>query len=143
MTIYQNTLAEVKNVIQSKSFTDFYSNKEAVGSFVVGALSESDMTILGTESSVVLMSKESLETHKLKHQDIKIDDYRLIPEIIEYGELYQQQNKRYALLHKNGRLYRAAIKTTQDGKEVYFLSLFFTTEELADIQIRKKFERLR
>lgn len=143
MTIYQNTLNEVKEAIKSKSFDDFYHNDNAIGNFVVGALSEIDMTILSTESTVVLMSKESLETHKLKHQDVTIDDYRLIPEIIENGELYQQQNKRYALLHKDGRLYRAAIKTTQDGKEVYFLSLFFTTEELADIQIRNKFERLR
>jgi hypothetical protein len=46
------------------------------------------------------------------------------------------------LLHRNGKLYRAAIKTTQEG-EIYFLSLFVTTEDRADAQIRNKLEKIR
>jgi len=78
----------------------------------------------------------------VKHPEITAKDYQLIPEIIEHGEIYRQNEKRYVLLHKNGKLYRAAIKTTQHG-EIYFLSLFVTTKYLADVQIRNKFEKIR
>ncbi|MGB4498897.1 MAG: phage minor head protein [Methylococcaceae bacterium] len=143
MTIYQNTLTEVKEAIQSKSFSDFYHNNDAIGSFVVGALSESDMAILGTESAVVLMSKESLETHKISHPDITIEHYKQLPEIIEKGEVYPTQKRRYVLLKVEDKTYRAALKVTQDGSEVYILSLIYQPDEKAEKEIRKKFNRVR
>jgi SPP1 gp7 family putative phage head morphogenesis protein len=143
MTIYQNTLTEVKEAIQSKSFGDFYHNDNAIGSFVVGALSESDMAILGTESAVVLMSKESLETHKISHPDITIEHYKQLPEIIEKGEVYPTQTRRYVLLKVEDKTYRAALKVTQDGSEVYILSLIYQPDEKAEKEIRKKFNRVR
>ena len=143
MTIYQNTLAEVKEAIQSKSFSDFYHDNDAIGSFVIGALSESDMAILGTESTVVLMSKESLETHKISHPDITIEHYKQLPEIIEKGEVYPTQTRRYVLLKVEGKTYRAALKVTQDGSEVYILSLIYQPDEKAEKEIRKKFKRIR
>lgn len=143
MTIYQNTLTEVKESIQSKSFSDFYHNNDAIGSFVVGALSESDMAILGTESAVVLMSKESLEVHKISHPDITIEHYKQLPEIIEKGEVYPTQTRRYVLLKVEDKTYRAALKVTQDGSEVYILSLIYQPDEKAEKEIRKKFNRVR
>lgn len=144
MTIYQNTLTEVKEAIQSELFTNFYhNNSNAIGSFVVGALSESDVAILGTKSTVVLMSKESLEQHKLKHPEVTIDDYRKLPEIIENGEMYETQIRRYVLLKMNEKTYRAAMKVTQDGSEVYLLSLVAQSDEKAEKEIRRKFEKVR
>ena len=143
MTILENALNTVKDAICSQIFHNFYYNDDVKGNFIVGALSESDMTILGTKSSVVLMSKESLETHKISHPDIGIDDYKKLPEIIECGEVYPTSNRRYILLKVEGRTYRAALKVTQDSREVYILSLIYQPDEKAEKEIRKKFERIR
>lgn len=144
MTIYQKkTLIDVKEAMQSKSFSDFYHNDKAIGSFVVGVLSESDMAILGTQATSVLMSKESLETHKISHPDIGIDDYRKLPDIIETGEFYPTQKRRYVLLKVQEKTYRAALKVTQDGSEMYILSLICQSDEKANREIRNKFTRIR
>lgn len=143
ITIYQSTLSEAKEAIQGESFSDFYHNSNAIGSFIVGALSEGDMAILGTESTVVLMSKESLEQHKLKHPEVTIDDYRKLPEIIEDGEMYETQVRRYVLLKMDNKTYRAAMKVTQDGREVYLLSLVAQSDAKAEKEIRRKFEKVR
>ncbi len=126
-----------------KEITDFVEGRITVQKIVSHTLSDETKKLFNAKSSDVFFSKETLKEHLISHPDISAKDYALIPEIIENGEVYQQKEKRFVLLHMNDKLYRAAIKTTQDGKETYFLSLFTTTEELADIQIRKKFERLR
>ena len=120
----------------------FVEGKSPEHQIIAAVLDEKTQQLLSANSKVILFSKESLDAHLLKHPEITAKDYQLIPDIIEKGELYLQKEKRYALLYKNGRLYRAAIKTTASG-EVYFLSLFATTEELANIQIRNKFEKIR
>lgn len=124
------------------NITSFVEGKSPDHQIIAAVLDEKTQQLLRASSKLVLFSKESLDAHLLKHPEITVNDYQLIPDIIENGELYLQKEKRYALLHKNGRLYRAAIKTTASG-EVYFLSLFATTEELANIQIRNKFEKIR
>lgn len=126
-----------------KEIADFVEGKIAAQKIVSHTLSEETKKLFNAKSSDVLFSKETLKEHLISHPNISAKDYALIPEIIENGEVYKQKEKRFVLLHMDGKLYRAAIKITQDEKETYFLSLFTTTEELADIQIRKKFERLR
>jgi hypothetical protein len=101
-----------------------FVNGEIVSDLIIAAtLNIATQQLLNTTSADVLFSKESLNVHLVKHPEITAKDYQLIPEIIENGEIYRQNEKRYVLLHKNGKLYRASIKTTQHG-EIYFLSLF-------------------
>ena len=120
-----------------------FVNGEIVSDLIIATtLNVETQQLFNTQSVDVLFSKESLNAHLVKHPEITAKDYQLIPEIIEHGEIYRQNEKRYVLLHKNGKLYRAAIKTTQHG-EIYFLSLFVTTKYLADVQIRNKFEKIR
>lgn len=126
----------------SMNFEDFWHGRTKREEYPIAALSEADMRLLGAQSSTVWLSRESLNTHLAKHPEVGMMDYQRIPDIIRLGEIYQQGNKRFALLYADGVLYRAAIKITADGSKVYFLTLFRTTEELASIQIRNKFERV-
>lgn len=72
-----------------------------------------------------------------------MDDYRLIPEIIDKGEVYKRSDLKLIYLNRNGKLYRLVLKRTSDGTENYFLSLFETKDRLADLQVRDTFERIR
>lgn len=72
-----------------------------------------------------------------------IDDYQKLPEIIESGEVYETQIRRYVLLKVDAKTYRAAMKVTQDSSEVYLLSLVAQSDKKADKEIRNKFEKVR
>jgi hypothetical protein len=89
------------------------------------------------------LSRLSVDEHKLKHPEVGAEHYYKIVEIVKHGEVYRQGTKRFALLHVDGILYRAAIKVTQDGEKMYLLTVFKTTEEKANKEVRKKFIRLK
>ena len=84
-----------------------------------------------------------MDEHR-KHSEIGAQDYTLAQRIVDEGELYEQAPGRLIALCKiGGKLYRAALKRTGDKEKNYWLTLFFTTEGLADEQVRKKFKLIR
>jgi hypothetical protein len=139
---YAKALEQVKQQVKSDAFIDFYRGKTN-DNFVVGLLSDADKRLLETKADNVLLSKESLGHHKLKHPEVVLSDYQHLPEIIETGEIYKTLLRRYVLLKSNGKTYRAAMKVTQDGKEVYLLSLVVQSDSKATKEIRRKFEKIR
>jgi len=139
-----NTIARkwMGEYLHGPVFRHFFETA-AVDVFPVAVLKDSDMAALGTKVQTVWLSKETLEIHKKKHPEVAIDDYRLIPEILDQGEVYRQKEAHLIYLKIGGRFYRAALKRTKDGRENYFLTLFTTSEAFADWQVREKFERIR
>ena len=123
-------------------FARFYEGK-IKGEMPVAVLNDTDKAALGTKAQTVWMSDTTLAEHKTSHPEIGIDDYRLIPEIIETGEVYKQGEARLVYLKHAGKLYRAALKRTRDRKENYYLTLFETTDEKALKEIRSKYEQIR
>ncbi len=131
-----------KECMAGPVFQRFFDGK-IKGELPVAVLSESEKQALGTNTQTVWLSRTTLAEHKIKHPDIGIDDYRLIPELLESGEVYQQGDNRLVYLMKKNRLYRAALKRTKDGRENYYLTLFETTEEKAQKEVREKYRRVR
>lgn len=128
--------------LQGPVFSRFYAGK-IKGEFPVAVLSPGDRKTLGSKAQTVWLSKTTVTDHKIKHPEILLEDYLNIPEIIENGEVYIQGNTRMILLYRKGKLYRAALKRTKDGKENFYLTLFETSEEKATREIRNKYERVR
>lgn len=128
--------------VAGPAFEQFHAGK-IKGEFPVAMLSESDKTALGSQAQTVWISQTTLAEHKASHPEISLEDYRLIPEIIETGEVYKQGATRLIFLKKDGRLYRAALKRTGDRKENYFLTLFEIDEGRGNRQVRNKYERIR
>ena len=77
------------------------------------------------------------------HPDLSIEDYKKLPDIIARGEIYQQGELKLIYLWDDGTLYRAAVKTTADGRENYLVSLFKMSDKNADRDVREKFEKIR
>lgn len=132
----------IEGMITSPAYAMFFEGKLA-GNFPVAVLNETEKLLLGSESQVINLSAKTLEEHKKAHPDLTIEDYRKIPTIISAGEVYEQGEIRLIYLWDDGVLYRATVKTTADRKENYFLSLFKTTDEKAEKQVRKRFKRIR
>lgn len=123
---------------------------EIKGNFPVAVLHESDMEILGSKSQVVWFSDDSLAKNKgdiptrsAGHADLDLEDYKLIPEIIDTGEIYMQNDERLLILKHGNKTYRASLKRTKDGKENYFLSLFSVGERAVSQVEKKGYERIR
>ena len=134
--------AWMKEHVQGPAFERFVEGKIS-GEFPVAVLNPADMAVLDAQTQSVWMSQATLIDHLTKHPEISLEDYRMIPAIIDQGEVYQQNNLKLIYLQQGEKLYRAALKRTGAGTENYFLTLFETSVGLADLQVRKKYERIR
>lgn len=129
---YMEAVITVNEQLESDDFVSFYNGTDK-DEFPVGILIETDKQLLKSKSQVVLLSRESLDAHKISHPEVGIDDYKIIPKILENGEVWQKPNEteRIILICIGDVAYRAAIKTTSDGSKNYFLSLIRNTKQKA------------
>ncbi len=125
-----------------RDFKKFFDGKDD-GEYPIYTMSESELAIFGAKNATLWLSRVSIDEHKDKHPEIAAEHYYKIADIVKNGEIYQQGSKRFALLHVDGVLYRAAIKVTQDGEKMYLLTVFKTTEEKAEKEVRKKSKLIR
>lgn len=129
-------------LVQHPLFAKFV-NGDLGGEFPVAVLDQALRQAMDAQQPVVMLSRETVDTHR-KHPEIGVDDYVRAQQIIDKGDLYEQAPGRVVALHQEGdTLYRAALKRTGDKKKNYWLTLFRTTEDLAKIQVRDKFKRIR
>lgn len=128
--------------VKEPAFERFIAG-EIADDFPVAVLRAEDMAALGAKRQTVWMSAETRDDHLAKHPEIGIDDYRLVPLIVDAGEVYRQGDVRLIFLKRSGKLYRAAIKMTEAGDDNYFLTLFTTSEEAAYRDVVSRRERLR
>ncbi|WP_438454691.1 phage head morphogenesis protein [Vreelandella venusta] len=134
----------VAGLVEAPLFNRFW-NGEVQGEYPIAVVPPLERQVLGTESPVVLLSQESLATHKISHPEVGLEDYRRIQQILDEGEVYQREGEpgRMVYLSLGERLYRAALKRTGDGKKNYFLTLFIVNDTAAERNVRAKMQRLR
>ncbi|MCW5223511.1 hypothetical protein D5041_07855 [Verminephrobacter aporrectodeae subsp. tuberculatae] len=113
----------VEALVKSRIFDRFFGG-DLAGEFPIAVLLPVDRAALGAESSVVLLSQDSLAAHVARHPEITLADYRKIQTILDKGEVYKQGETRLAYLAIDGVTYRAALKRTLNGRKNYFLTLF-------------------
>ncbi len=132
----------IAQLLTEPLFAKFF-NSDLGGEFPVAVLDESLRKAMDAQQPVVMLSRVTVDEHR-KHPEIGAQDYTLAQRIVDEGELYKQEPGRLiALCRIDGKLYRAALKRTGDKEKNYWLTLFLTTDELADIQVRDKFKRIR
>ena len=111
--------------INRDAFAEFFHNLPgAPHRFLVAQLTEDEQALFGVRHGELWLSRVSLDEHKAKHPEVTLDDYLRIPEIVRYGAVWGgHQERRYLLLRAGDRPYRAALKSSQDQAEAWFLSL--------------------
>ena len=72
---------------------------------------------------VVRLSPENAVKQVINHSDLRLRDYRRLPEVIRHGEIYQTKQPNRVVIYRNlgGRVYRAIVKQTQNN-ELFLLS---------------------
>jgi hypothetical protein len=132
----------ISSYVQEPAFERFIAGKIG-GEFPVAVLDKPTMQALGTVAQSVWLTGATLAKNIANHPEIDLPAFRLIPEIVDNGEIYRSGDERLIYLMRDEKLYRAALKRTKDGSENYFLTLFETTDKVAERNVRSKIERVR
>lgn len=94
-----------------------------VGNVEAGVVPEAVSNALGARTRTVRLSGETMEKQIDHHGDLSEADYRALPGVLRTPDLVVQSRGRHVLmLAHQGRLYRAIVKATQDGAELYLQS---------------------
>lgn len=100
------------------------------GNFPVAVIKESIMKAINSLGQVVLLSSETLSQNKARYPEITLDDYAKLQDIIDNPDLITKEQDKYLIFLKLGDyFYHAVIKRTENGKELYLMSLMLTGEE--------------
>jgi len=128
--------------VNEPAFERFISG-EIKGEFPVAVMDEQTQEAISAQAQTIWLSDETLTEHLKRHPEIGLDQYRLLPEIINDGEVYKQGDVKLIYLWRDGKLYRAGVKRTRDKSGNYILTLFETTDKTALKNVRGKYERIR
>ena len=94
--------AWMKEHVAGPAFARFVSGK-IPGEFPVAVLKEADMAAMGLDTQTIWMQRETLAAN----QDLSLDDYRMIPEILDQGE---STGNRWLRLKRDGVTYQARVE---------------------------------
>lgn len=130
----------IDTALQGPAFEQFVAGKTQ-GSFPVAVLRPQDQARLAADTSVAYLSSQTLAKQHQKHPELQADDYRRIPDIVDQGEAHLQGNNRLVFLFEGDVVWRLALKATKHGHELYVISLFKTSREKAQREIRDRLQR--
>jgi hypothetical protein len=108
----------------------FYGDLGAPQRFAVAQLTRTEQALFGVQSPDLWLSKTTLDEHKLRHPEVSLEDYLMIPEIVANAAVWGgHQDRRFLLLVASHKSYRAAIKASQNHEHAWFLSLVISTKQ--------------
>lgn len=112
-----------KDVIASEQFRRIVS-REIEGVAPVGVLPERMRETLGATTRTVLFSDYTAEKGARKHDDVDAQDYLVVQRLIDEGHATRDRDKHVVYTGEiDGKMWKAAVKVTADGREVYLSSL--------------------
>jgi hypothetical protein len=115
------------------------------GNIPAAVMDDDTRKLMGAQQKTVYLSAETMGKQELdeKHPLLTDEDYCRLPDVINKGEIFKQSNERIVFFRKDDRRFRAAIKTTKNGRENYLVHLQEITKERDYRSAVKKYERIR
>ena len=95
------------------------------GDWPVAILDGPILEALGGRSPTVRLSGDTAAKQTVHHTDLKPDDYGRVQRILDEGEVFLEDNARFAdaFLEQDGQIWKAVVKRTGDGAETYLTTL--------------------
>lgn len=109
-----------KLLVDSPAFTYFL--QKPVGNYPVASVDAELKQRLNAKQNTVLLSAETLTKQRRNHPELTDNEYRLLPDLINKGAVIEQDKQRVVFFRRDGRLYKAVVKTTKSGDEIYMVS---------------------
>ncbi len=123
--------------LMGDDFKAFFEGK-IKGEYPVAVLNEEYKKSIGSKSQAVYLSSDTLEKNKAHHPELKIDEYSMLPDILEKAQLIVKDGDRtFAFYKKNKKIYYGSIKSTRTGLRNYLTSFRYASNESIE-RIKKK-----
>lgn len=126
---------------QSEQF-EYLVNGSIAGKAVVGYLPKDLSEAMGSKTQQVYLSSDDISKQLDKHPEINLTDYRNLPEIFERGLVFKQKDRTIVIIHLGDNVYRAAVRVTTNGDELYLKSLVKTTDKEVE-KLKRNYEVIR
>ena len=90
-----------------------------LGDWPVAMVPAAVQSAIRARSHTVRLSAKTARKQADRHPDLAPADYALVQRILDDGELFRDRNGVIGFLEMDGRLWRAVIRTFDDGTETY------------------------
>lgn len=112
-------LGIVDSLVMSQVFKSWHAQPATGSSFVIGALDVDLTARLGAKQRAVLISDQTLAKQQQRHPELSLDEYQLIPKIINDGTVVLIGADRVHIYETNKHVYKLVVKTTTEKHENY------------------------
>jgi len=128
----------VADLVSSFRFEGVFKG-EMKGAVPVGVLPPKRVAEIGSKTRVVLFSDYTSAKGAKKHKDIGQDDYLLVQLLMEQGDYTEDKENHLTFIgtDDNGKHWKAVVKKTRDGKQLYLQTLHRYKKKQADKKIGK------
>lgn len=117
--------AAVRELIQGKPFEQFMTKPS--GEWPIAALSADMKQLLGSKVNAVMLSAETLRKQHANHPELSLEEYQLIPDIVDDGKVIDRGDNKLVFFHTADHFYKASLKVTGNRQEL-FLTTFYRTD---------------
>ena len=112
--------------VMAQGFQNFMDSPK--GFFPVLRLADEAAQAIGAERKVAVLSADTLEKNRRRHQELGLEDYLALPELGESPQvIVLDRDNSVVIVRRSGRLYRAAVKVAQTGGRETFVTTFHRT----------------
>lgn len=114
----------MRELVQGRPFTQFFA--KPTGEWPVAALGADMKAVLGAKNNAVMLSADTLKKQLENHPELTADEYRLLPEIVEKGQVINRGDNKLVFFHVADRLYKLSLKVT-GNRDGLFVTTFYRT----------------
>ena len=111
--------------VSSRNFEKLVSG-DILGTAPVGYVDDELATALKANTKTVVISDATMTKQRDHHPELTVTEYQLLPDMIENGLVIQQVSQRLMFLRSGNRIYRAIVKSTKDGNQLFIVSFHRT-----------------
>lgn len=127
--------AAVRQLVEGKPFEQFMTMPD--GEWPVAALSADMKTLLQAKNNAVMLSAETLAKQQVNHPELTIDEYRLIPAIVDQGRVIDRGDNKLVFFHLGERFYKLSLKVTGNQDGLYMTTFYRTNPREFKRDLRK------
>ncbi len=108
------------------------------GNIPVAVMDEETRSLTGAQQRTVLLSGATLTKQDKRHDELTDEEYCLLPDIVRKGQIIQIGEQRLIFFRRNGKLYEAVVKATQDLRENFLTSFHHAPESQIKRELKKE-----
>ena len=124
--------------LQPEIFGNWRENPK--GKIPAAVMDEETQALIGSVQRTVYLSSETMSKQDMdtRHPELTDEEYCLLPDIVRRGRIILIGDQRLIFFHRNGRLYEAVVKATQDLRENFLTSFHHAPESQIKRELKKE-----